>query len=441
MAKNKSNRDKEKPSGHSESAKTTTAMSTPAKAAHTNPKATPQVPKGTVPSPQPTTSSKLPTSLPTTKPPTPGASNNGGNFQIPKGGDKRARDPSQSSKTSIQSIIPPPTKQQKTYASAAAKSHANKTHDHQWPDLQLRVYKDMVYHEPISYDNFTEVRERMMDHSLAFLEKHPDKGSYLQITSTYYNKLIHCGVYNFANIHALNWFKRELPKACFQAYRGWTNDEQVTTFVKIFVPQGFEKLPAHDYLKASRLMFRSQNAPDIPWGLINESFHPKKHTRQIIASIPTATLQVIQARGAETSEGSGVWKADGFLAPFKVTVASASDMRNANTANNSDQNMEQGVEEEVQTEDKEAATASPLATLAHSHPPPRNHLHHLWARSSPLVSFRSSSTTHSSPKRLSITQRRPLKTTAKKGRTTTTWTSGSWMKMSAELGRIKSNQW
>jgi hypothetical protein len=117
-----------------------------------------------------------------------------------------------------------------------------------------------------------------------------------------------------------------LPKACQQTYRGWTKDEHVTTFVKIFMPQGFETLQAQDYLKASRLLFRSPNAPDIPWGLINESIHPTKLTRQIIASIPTATLQVIQARGAETSEGSGVWKAYGFLAPFKLTIASASDM-------------------------------------------------------------------------------------------------------------------
>jgi hypothetical protein len=276
----------------------------------------------------------------------------------------------------VQSIIPPPTKQPKTYAAAAtnaaaaSKGYVHKPHDHQWPDLQLRVYKDTIYHEPISYDNFTEVRDRMMDHSLAFLEKHPDKGAYLQVTSTYYNKLIHCGVYNFANTQALNWFKRELPQACFQAYRGWTNDEQVTTFVKIFVPQGFDKLSAHDYLKASRLMFKSQNAPDIPWGLINESFHPKKHTRHIIASIPTATLQVIQARGAETSEGSGVWKADGFLAPFKVTVASASDMRNANTTNHPEQTteheMDQGTEEEAQTEEAGATTVSPPVTPTRS---------------------------------------------------------------------------
>ncbi len=165
-----------------------------------------------------------------------------------------------------------------------------------------------------------------MRHSLEYLEANLEMGLVMQISSTYYNKLIHCGVYNFAHMEALNWFKQELPKACAQAFRGWTKDEQVTTFVKIFVPQGFETLSASDYLKASRLMFRWIETPDIPWGLINESIHPTKHTRQIIASIPTVTLQVIQGRGTETKEGSGVWKADGCMAPFKVTIASTSDM-------------------------------------------------------------------------------------------------------------------
>jgi hypothetical protein len=173
-------------------------------------------------------------------------------------------------------------------------------------------------------------------------------------------------------MEALNWFKQELPKACSQAFRGWTRDEQVTTFVKIFVPQGFETLSAQDYLKASRLMFRLPEIPDILWGLINESTHPTKHTRQIIASIPTVTLQVIRARGSETKDGSGVWKADGFMAPFKVTVASASDMRNANTANNfvangtnEIANMEQEVEAlEVAAE---AAITSPTHSTRTTH--------------------------------------------------------------------------
>ena len=380
MGKHKSNRDnKERPSGQSGSS-TSKTSSTPAKVEHNNPKATTQVPKGTVPSQKPTSSkppTSLPTSLPTQTPPTPPAANAGGSFQIPKGGDKRARDPSQGSKASAQSIIPPPTKQPKTYAAAAqnateATKSFHKPHDHHWPNLQLRVYRGMIYHEPISYENFMEVRDRMMDYSLKFLEENPDMSSYLQVSSTYYNKMIHCGVYNFANIQALTWFKQELPKACFEAYRGWTNDEQVNTFVKIFMPSGFEKMPAHDYLRASRLMFRSQNAPDVPWGLLHEAFHPQKHTRHIIASIPTATLQVIQARGAETSKGSGVWKADGFLAPFKVAVASVHDMRNNNSANNQEQNDEQEMDlgqiEVALAEGAETTQTPPSATPTRSRP-------------------------------------------------------------------------
>jgi len=291
----------------------------------------------------------------------------GNSFHIPKGGDKRGRDPSLGSKSG-QSIVPPPTKQPRTYASAAKGRELHRAQDQLWPDLQLRVYKNTTYHEPISYDEFGAVREVMLRHSLSFLEENPEQGSLLQISSTYYNKLIHCGVYNFANIQALNWFKQELPKACDQAFRGWTKDEQVTTIVKIFMPQGFESLHAQDYLKASRLMFRSSGAPDIPWGLINELIHPTKHTRQIIASIPTVTLQVIQSRNVETKEGSGVWKTDGFLAPFKLTVASASDLRATNSANTT-ANNEQEVEMDGETptiEEAEMALQSPAASPARS---------------------------------------------------------------------------
>jgi len=379
----KSKKDKERASTPSDSnPKDTTNKpnQTPAKEAHNIPKATPQVPKGAMPSQlprpvlppsnQPAKSSTGQSGGGFAKPaagqpggsiakPTSGQS--GGSFHIPKGGDKRGRDPSQGSKSSI---IPPPTKQPRTYANAAKGRELHRVQDHQWPDLQLRVYKNTAYHEPLSYDDFAVVREVMLQHSLAFLESNPDQGSLLNIASTYYNKLIHCGVYNFANENALNWFKQELPLACNHAFRGWTKDEQVTTFVKIFMPQGFESLSAQNYLKASRLMFRSALTQDIPWGLINESIHPTKHTRQIIASIPTATLQVIQAKGVETSEGSGVWKADGFLAPFKVTVASASDLRNANAANNSNPNPEQD-QAELSAE-SEAAMVSPPASPARS---------------------------------------------------------------------------
>jgi hypothetical protein len=236
------------------------------------------------------------------------------------------------------------------------------------------VYKNTVYHEPISYDEFGVVREIMLKHSLTSLEQNPDMGSLFQISSTYYNKLIHCGVYNFANAQALNWFKKELPKACSEAFRGWTRDEQVTTFVKVFVPQGFDTLSAQDYLKASMLMFRTQGTPDIPWGLINESIHPTKHTRQIIVSIPTVTLQVIQARGVETKENSGVWKMEGFMAPLKLAVASATDLRNANSVYTSHSDLEQGdtsVPEEIETgSDSPPAPPARSTTSSTSTQPP-----------------------------------------------------------------------
>jgi hypothetical protein len=372
MGKNggkKPHKDKERPPGSSESTKATTAKPTltPATGSHNNPKVTPQAPKGAVPSQQSGSGPKLtPTNAPNN------ATNNAqakaigvgeSTFHIPKGGDKRGRDPSLGSKASGQSMVPPPSKQPRTYANAA-KGHDHRVQDQQWPELQLRVYKNTIYHEPVSYDDFGAVRATMLQHSLSFLEENPDQGSLLQISSTYYNKLIHCGVYNFANMQALNWFKRELPKACHGAFRGWTRDEQVTTFVKIFVPNGFESLLAQDYLKASRLMFRSNNAPDIPWGLINESIHPTKHTRQIIASIPTATLQVIQARGTET--GRGVWKADGFLAPFKIAIASSHDMRNANAATTPNQSSEHECEQVETPLQEEAMVGSPSTSPAHS---------------------------------------------------------------------------
>jgi hypothetical protein len=339
-----------------------------AKGEQNNPKVTPQVPKGAELSQQPKPKQTLPTSLTPQHPPSlkvakPEPGTSGNSFHIPKGGDKRGRDPSQGSKTN--SIIPPPSKQPRTYASAAQGRELHRVQDHQWPLLQLRVYKNTLYHEPISYEDFSVVREVMMRHSLSSLEANPDLGSAMQISSTYYNKLIHCGVYNFSHMDALNWFKQELPKACDQAFRGWTRDEQVTTFVKVFVPQGFESLSAADYLKASRLMFRSPEIPDIPWGLINESIHPTKHTRQIIASIPTVTLQVIRARGSETKAGSGVWKADGFMAPFKVTVASASDMRNANAANDAVANEDN----QVANMEQEGADLVVAAETAMTSPP------------------------------------------------------------------------
>jgi len=130
MGKNggkKPHKDKERPSGSSESTKATTAKptSTPAKGSHNNPKVTPQAPKGAVPSqqsgsgPKPTHSNASTNATITTNnnvPAKPITGTSGNTFHIPKGGDKRGRDPSLGSKASGLSMVPPPSKQPRTYA-------------------------------------------------------------------------------------------------------------------------------------------------------------------------------------------------------------------------------------------------------------------------------------------------------------------------------------
>jgi hypothetical protein len=169
-------KDKEKPSGLSESAKASnipkpTTTPTSAKGSHINPKVTPQVPKGAVLSQQP--GSGLAKAIPLKAATNANNANNsntkvpakmilntsGGNthaklttvargnsFHIPKGGDKRGRDPLLGSKSG-QSIVPPPTKQPRTYASATKGRDLHRVQDQQWPDFQLRVYKNNTYHE------------------------------------------------------------------------------------------------------------------------------------------------------------------------------------------------------------------------------------------------------------------------------------------------------
>lgn len=114
---------------------------------------------------------------------------------------------------------------------------------------------------------------------------------------------------------------------CGTSYKGWTiKDEQVTSFVKIFVSQGFENLTPEEYLDANRLVFENESTSDIPWTLTNEYVHHQKHTRIIIAQIPTETYELIQMMGNETNLGSNVWKEDRFMAPLKMTLAMAGDM-------------------------------------------------------------------------------------------------------------------
>jgi len=245
-------------------------------------------------------------------------------------GDKRAREPSQNSKSSSSSIIPPPAKKL-TYADAAKPDQKRTDGAPQelvWYANQLRIYKNTRYHAPISYPEFAAVRDKLFHYGMEFMRENPSQRHLPQATGNYYNKTLRCGVWVCKHEQAITWFKQAVMTVCRTAYKGWTNkDEQVTSFVKLFVPQGFENLTPDEYLEANRLVFETTSTSDIPWTFINEYVHHQKHTRIIVAQIPTETYELIQKSGKETSPGSNVWKAEGFMAPIKMTLATAGDMR------------------------------------------------------------------------------------------------------------------
>jgi len=245
-------------------------------------------------------------------------------------GDKRARELSQNSKSSSSSIIPPPAKKL-TYADATKpdqKRTDGASHELVWYANQLRIYKNTRYHAPISYPEFASVRDKLFHYGMEFMRKNPTQRHLPQATGNYYNKTLRCGIWVCKHEQAITWFKEAVTTVCGTSYKGWSNkDEQVTSFVKLFVPNGFENLSPVEYLEANRLVFESASTCDIPWTFINEYVHHQKHTRIIVAQIPTETFEAIQKSGKETSPGSNVWKADGFMAPIKMTLATAGDMR------------------------------------------------------------------------------------------------------------------
>ena len=112
----------------------------------------------------------------------------------------------------------------------------------------------------------------------------------VQNTGTYYNKALNCGIINCPNEQSLDWYREAVAAVCGENYRGWTKKEQVTTYVKIFVPPGFEDTSPADYLEVTRLMFESEATQGIPWEVLKAYTHHSKHTNIIIASIPTDTL-------------------------------------------------------------------------------------------------------------------------------------------------------
>jgi len=248
-------------------------------------------------------------------------------------GDKRARDLSQNSKSSESSSAkPPPPKKLQSYAEAAKPADQPKSEppsvELAWHSNQIRIYKGNRYHAPISFQDFIEIRDKLFSHTLNFMRANPSHKHRVQVLANYYHKHLKCGVFVCKHEQALAWIKEAVTTVSDSAYRGWTSkDEQVTAFVKIFVSQGFENLTPEDYLDANRLLFETTSTKGIPWTFINEYVHHQKHTRIIIAQIPLETFELIQAKGQETTEGSRVWKAEGFMAPLKMTLATAGDMR------------------------------------------------------------------------------------------------------------------
>jgi len=345
------------------STKPATTSSTPANRVHTDPKVAPQAPTGTVPRQKAGFDTKSNTSTSTSRPANLNThpltqkpkTDKDGPFVIPRV-EKRIRDPSTSSKGSGGSNDPPPTK--KSYAETARSGDRPST-DTTWPEFQIRIYKNLTHHEPITFHDFAEIKDKIITHTSESLMAQPALFAQLQTSGTYYNKVLRCGIINCKNSQALDWFTSAIPTICGNGFRGWTKDEQVTTYVKIFVPQGFEKLTASDYLDVTRLMIEGGDLQDIHWMLVKEYIHHVKQTRIIIASIPNSTLNKIQTQGTETSHGSGVWKIDGFLAPLKLTIANPNDLRSSRPSSVPNK-------ETLETATSPTQTSSPSLTIQNS---------------------------------------------------------------------------
>jgi len=249
-------------------------------------------------------------------------------FVIPKGGDKRVRDPSQNSKSSGGSLIPPPAK--KPYAEVAKSNTNTNSLDMQWPDLQLRIYSTAKNHEHMSYQVFSELKAKLARHTFKFMQTNPDQSRKTYTDGIFYNKVLKCGIVICNNSEALAWYKEAIDEVGGQTFRGWSKEEQVTTCVKIFVPLGIESITSLEYLEALRIMYDTDSTRGIPWTMLKEYIHHSKHTRIIIATIPAEIFTLIQTKGVETSAGSRVWKAIGFMGPLKLTIASENDLRSPN---------------------------------------------------------------------------------------------------------------
>jgi len=258
----------------------------------------------------------------------------------PKGGEKRARDHSLNSKGSERSNAPPPSKC--TYADAtAAQRRLDNRPDYAacnnfWPANQLCIFKNSKYYEPISFQEFVDLRAKLNRENLRVLKEDINNRTLIELEGTFINKTLHCGVINFL-AQSLSYFKDAVSRVSEGEFRGWTKDELVTTCVKIFVPSGLENLTIEEYVDATRMMFETEETQGFPWIIIRDYIHHARHNRMIIAQIPEAAFNHIKSRGRETGPDSGVWKANGFMAPLKLALASSSDINTRTPINTSSQ--------------------------------------------------------------------------------------------------------
>jgi hypothetical protein len=92
---------------------------------------------------------------------------------------------------------------------------------------------------------------------MEFMRANPTQRHLPQATGNYYNKNLRCGIWVCKLDRALVWFKEAVTTVCGTSYKGWIiKDEQVTSFVKIFVSQGFENLTPEEYLDANDLFLK-----------------------------------------------------------------------------------------------------------------------------------------------------------------------------------------
>jgi hypothetical protein len=101
------------------------------------------------------------------------ASKTNNSYQTQKG-DKRARDLSQTSKSSDSSLTkPPPPKKLQSYAEVAKPADQHKAEppslELAWHSNQIRIYKGNCYHAPISFNDFVEIRDKIFTHTLNFM--------------------------------------------------------------------------------------------------------------------------------------------------------------------------------------------------------------------------------------------------------------------------------